>query len=303
MPISLENDALKLVLEPEAGASVLALLARRGDGWLELMPDVGQPSCDLRHASFIMAPYSNRIEDGLFRYGGHLHQLERAHEHAIHGDVRTRPWDIVQKTPTALSCTWDSQRHSRVNWPWSFSMRARYRLDAAAVTWELGLTNTSDEPFPAGFGWHPYFSRALTRSGEPVKLQLPVQGAYPDANDNRIPSGPPQPLEAHQDFRLERDLAPLNFLDTCMVGYTGGGSISWPESGICIHLDCSRACSHLVMYNPDGKPYFAVEPVTNANNGVNMLGIADADSGVSVLLPGESLEASFCLAVQHDSVG
>ena len=92
---------------------------------------------------------------------------------------------------------------------------------------------------PAGFGWHPYYSRWLTREGEPVQWHFAVAGIYPDANNNRIPSGPAQPPTAAQDFRTAKTLDPANFLDLCCAGYDGNGSITWPESGVTVTYRCS----------------------------------------------------------------
>ena len=78
--------------------------------------------------------------------------------------------------------------------------------------------------------------------------------------------------------------------------FNGNGCIRWPESGIRLSFDCSPECSHHIMYNPQ-KPYFAVEPVTNANNGVNLHAKGDASSGIAVLEPGEILAAQFSMKV------
>jgi hypothetical protein len=43
-----------------------------------------------------------------------------------------------------------------------------------------------------------------------------------------------------------------------------------------------------------------MEPVTNANNGVNQLAAGWPDSGVAVLEPGESLSARFDMHVDTD---
>ena len=60
-----------------------------------------------------------------------------------------------------------------------------------------------------------------------------------------------------------------------------------------------QGCSHLILYNPAVKPYFAVEPVLNANDGVNILARGEAGSGVQVLEPGKSLSARFDLRLEH----
>ena len=105
-------------------------------------------------------------------------------------------------------------------------------------------------------------------------------------------------LAPHQDFTSESPLAPDNFLDTCFHGYDGQGHIAWPKSGVRLHFACSNACSHLILYNPAQKPYFAVEPVSNANDGVNLHARGDQTSGIAVLEPGQSLEAEFGLRVE-----
>ena len=88
-------------------------------------------------------------------------------------------------------------------------------------------------------------------------------------------------------------------IDACYRGYDGGGYIYWPADGLRLDFDCSSSCSHLIIFNPPSRPYFAVEPVVNANNGVNLLAAGDNGCGVQVLEPGDALEARFQLSVQH----
>jgi aldose 1-epimerase len=297
--IPLENETLRVYVDPDQGTSIKGLYAHKGDDWLPLMPDVREPNIRLDASSFLMVPYSNRIENGRFAFRGQTFQLEGAERHAIHGDVRGRPWRIEYWTATALHCTFHSVDYENVNWPWPFEARAEYSLQGSVFSQRLLLCNRGESDMPAGFGWHPYFSRRLTREGEPVHLQFTVAGVYPDAHDNRIPSGPPQPLADTQDHSTGKLLDPDNFWDACFQGYDGNGTITWPETGIRITFSCSPECTHLVVYNPPF-PYFAMEPVTNANNGVNQLAAGWPDSGVAILGPGECLSARFDMRVDQD---
>ncbi|HMN29167.1 MAG TPA: hypothetical protein PKE45_13535 [Caldilineaceae bacterium] len=294
---TLENQDLRLVVDPAQGLNLYAFSARRGDQWLPIMPDVAAGGSDLKESSFVMVPYSNRIENGIFSFADRVIQLAHGERHAIHGDVRQRAWAVEETTRQRIRCLFDSQRHEGVNWPWPFTATLEYALQERVLYSQLTLTNRGDSPMPAGFGWHPYYSRWLTREGEPVHLRFQVGGVYPDANDNRIPSGPAQPLPPPKDFRVAKALLPDNFIDVCCPGYDGNGVISWPESGVQVTYHCSAECGHLVLYNP-AKPYFAVEPVTNANNGVNLLAQGDPTSGVQVLQPDETLSASFATTVE-----
>ena len=292
--IDLHNDQLRLAVDPQAGAGILAFHGCIGDRWLPLMPDTREPGCDLAAASFLMIPYSNRIADGTFTFEGQHYQLDNTAAHAIHGDARKRPWRIVEQSPTHLRCVFTSASHDSVNWPWPFEAQAVYELRDDALHMEVTLTNRGDTAMPGGFGWHPYFSRYLTREGELVMLEFPLEGAYPDANDTRIPSGPLAPLKPHQDFAREREFTPVNFLDTCCYGFSGG-HIAWPDSGVRLRFEPAANCRHLVLYNPEGKPYFAVEPVLNANDGVNLLGRGEPTAGTTVLQPGETLTSDCVL--------
>ena len=296
--IVLEKDDLRVQIDPTQGCSIIGFWLAQEGKWLALMPDASNTSLGLKAAAFLMVPYSNRIESGNFVFGAAEYQLENGENHAIHGDVRGREWTIEESEKNRLGCRFMTGNQVGMNWPWSFEAYVEYSLDAGIFTSQLTLWNRGDTPMPAGFGWHPYFSRSLTKDGEPVYLKFQVNSAYPDANNNRIPSGIPQALKENQDFSVERQLMADNFLDTCFYGYNGQGHIAWPYSGVRLRFRCSDLCQHLVLYNPP-HPYFAVEPVTNANNGVNLYQQEDASSGVCVLEPGESMQGRFDLAIER----
>lgn len=290
----LENEDLRVAIAPDKGASLFGFWTKQNGAWVALMPDVQAPGADLAAASFIMAPYSNRIANGTFAFEGSRFALAGAETHAIHGDVRKRPWRVTQATSRRACLFFTSVEHENVNWPWPFEVSVDYALDGATFTAHLLLCNRGESVMPAGLGFHPYLNRHLTRQGEPVRVCFAVKGIYPDAGGDRIPSGPPEPPDPLHDFSKDKWLPPDVFFDFCAWGYDGRGAITWPESGLRLAFDCSPELTHLVFYNP-AKPYFAMEPVTNANDGVNLLARGDTTSGVRLLRPGESFGAKFAL--------
>lgn len=295
--ITIHNDQLRVVLSPEKGAGMLAFQACRSGEWVDISPDARDPRHGLTWCNWMMVPYSNRIENGTFTFAGERYTLENGETHAIHGDARNHPWSVQDQSETYLRCDLKSEMLPAFNWPWPIEVRGEYEIMENVFSMRLALANRGDTPMPAGFGWHPYFMRWLTRQGEPAHMCMDVHAVYPDANDNRIPSGPAQPPAAHVDFRRETVVEPDNFFDCCCTGYDGKGLIRWPESGVELTFRCTPNLSHLVLYNPGDKEYFAAEPVTNANNGVNLLAAGDPTSGVEILQPGESMDARFDLIV------
>ncbi len=59
--ITLENQILRALVDPEQGAGIMAFFAKKDEACLSLMPDTRQESTGLDRAGFLMIPYSNRI--------------------------------------------------------------------------------------------------------------------------------------------------------------------------------------------------------------------------------------------------
>ncbi|EKD28120.1 MAG: aldose 1-epimerase [uncultured bacterium] len=293
----ISNEFFKISINPLKGTSIVNFHVNKNGKWLEVMPDTSKPNSELDAASFLMIPYSNRIENGLFEFEGKKYNLQTKHDtHAIHGDVRYRPWELKSRSDNRIIYSFTSESIADINWPWKFEGEAVYSLEKNIFHSEIKVKNKDISKMPVGLGWHPYFNRDLTTLNEKVFLCFDNERVYPDDFDNRIPSGLPQPIPENRSFSKEKFLERDDFFDKCFQGFKGKGFIHWPESKLKLLFECSGLCSHLIIYNPL-KPYFAVEPVTNANNGVNLLSKGHTCSGVKILYPGEALSAFFNLIV------
>ncbi len=295
--ITLENGRLKVEILPEVGASVVTCAAQLGKAWVPIMRPTPREAVvegdSSRMASYLLVPFSNRLRDARFQFKGQTYQLRpnMSEGHAIHGDVRQRPWTVSEARADALTLTFDSRDIADMNFPFPFSAVVRYELAGEAFDSTLTLANAGDAPMPAGFGFHPYFNRALTAAGEAVELQAKVRGVYSEL----IPSTPAGPLALDQDFSVSRALGDAVF-DHCFAGWDGRATIRWPGSGVLARLECPLL-THLILYTPPGRSFFALEPVTHANNGFNLFAAGYPGMGVRVLEPGEAMEARFRLKI------
>jgi len=295
--IRLESEHWRLWVEPNRGAQWMAASVRRDRDWCAVVPDCRADAApagggdSLSAANFHMLPYSNRIRDGRFTFDGETVQLAHPEAHAIHGALRQLPWKTVRNSDSALLCRIDSREHSAVNWPWPIVATIAIDLDGRVLSSTITLTNVSDRRMPAGLGWHPYFLREI--DGASPELTLPVSGVYPDAAGDGLPDGAPVPLPPELDFTVGRPIDPAMSIDCCLAGFGGEARIAWPKADIALRLRASEVCDHVVLYNPDA-PYFAVEPVSNANDAFN-LAEAGIAAGRAELAPGESLTAEMRL--------
>lgn len=296
--LELQTSRFRLVLSPGNGAGILAWALRRGDTWINLYPDVRDPALNMRFASWMMIPYSNRIAHGRFTWAGREYQLRNGEHHAIHGDGRNHPWTVVERTDATVRLVLDTRRTPGFNWPWPMELAAELRLDDSSFIQRLWITNRGESAMPAGFGWHPYYRRALTREGEPVQIAFRVAGIWPDPDGDCLPDGPLAPLPPDLDCAAGCFVPTDRRYDTCLGGFDGKATIEWPESGVRLRYECTPNVRQLVYFNPTERPVFALEPASNANNGVNLAARGWDQHGVIELPAGETLEAEFITHVE-----
>lgn len=295
----IENDHLRLEVLPEAGASIANLAARVRGAWVPILRPTDADAITARNSSlfacFALVPWSNRLAGARFVFAGRTYDL-RANTpegYAIHGDVRKRPWRTITTEATRLVLAFDSCDFEDINFPFPFGVELSYALDAGTLQTTLDLTSRADSPMPAGIGFHPYYRRTLLDDAEQVEIRATAPRAYTEL----VPTHRAVPIAASQDFSRGRALGDQDF-DTCFAGWDGKATITWPGSQVRAHVACDATLDHMILFAPPGKPFFALEPVSNANNGFNLEALGDPDSGVRVLAPGDTLRAVFRLTVE-----
>lgn len=322
MPNIIRAGRLSATIAPEAGASLVAFEMQRGDTSLPLMrptpPDAVTRRESGQMASFVMLPWSNRITNARFTFEGRDYTL-RANTpqgFAIHGDGRQRPWRVIAQRDDAITCALDSRDFPDYNFPFPLRAELRYSLSETTLSTTLTLINVGERAMPAGFGFHPYFNRGFGASdADEARLQIRVSGVYPPlpgmasrpvsapgATDDRLaaPGGPMAPLLPEQDFSALQTIGARD-IDHCFGGWDGRAIIAYPSAGLRLRFECDPVFGHVVIYTPPGKPFFAVEPVTIANNGFNLHAAGLGGTGMQVLSPGAALSGRFCLHVEQEA--
>ena len=296
-PLSISDGSLQLTVDPNMGGSFLTFSANIDGTRLDIMratPDGFKTSSDT--ASFLMAPYPNRIRDGNFQFQGRTYELKFPEKHAIHGDVRNRPWNVDVSRPQGATILFRSSDFSDINYPFPFSVTQSFGISSGTLLVRCAIRNEGTSVMPAGCGYHPYFNRALGGKTENVQLRFTTNGAYPYSGDTPLPEGMPAPLTAAQDFSRQRPLDVT--LDTCFGGWDGIAELVWPESKVKVVMHASSNMSHLVLFSPPGKPFFALEPQSQMTDGFNFLAKGEEKTGVALVPPGGELSVWFSLTVE-----
>ena len=298
---TLQNDRLKLEVSPLYGAGITSFSVLRDSGeWLELMRHTllehiknGKTG---NFSSYTLMPYSNRVRGAHFSFAGQEYPLRpnNAEGTARHGDVFARPWTTIMQDGKAASYRIDSRDFDDFNFPFPFVGTVTYRLEGATLMVQLELQNVGDAPMPAGMGIHPYFNRFLPSSRE-ATLEFRASGYY-DVPADLMPISGPIPIPQELDFSSAR-AAGSQKLDTVYAGWDGKARLSWESLGLALELAADPIFSHFVAYTHyDGS--LALEPVTHATDGFNLMAQGLENTGVQVLEPGEGMDGTIRMRVK-----
>jgi aldose 1-epimerase len=300
--VELSNRNFRMVIAPHLGGSIVSLWYLTDSGpRLVICPpnypeegDHNLPQDALNCGCYPMFPYPNRIANRVLSFHGARYELEHPDPHALHGSIRfTKP--ISQKSnQLQYTASFEETR----SYPCPFSLELTYSLEEDSVRLYFCLTNIGEWAFPFGGGFHPFFPTGIEASEKNPLLQFSAEGTYPCQDQAPIPIGAAEPLRRELNWSKPRPL--LRNLDTCFAAWDGRAEILWPKAGIHMAMACSSSFDHLVIYSPEDKNFFAFEPQTQMNNGVNFLDTPGINHGVELLEPGKSLQG--CVTMRFSRV-
>jgi aldose 1-epimerase len=283
--IELSNDKLILKFVPSIGATITAFQSKREGSWIDIMRRAPQPLGRSSNGNFIMLPYSNRIRDAVFVYNDEHYQLDKVEKHAIHGDVRDRPWEIVEQSKSHARLEILSSDFPDFNFPFPIRAEVTYTLENNSLHVDLLVQNLSNNSIPAGFGLHPYFNMSLGNQSERPSISFSATGYYAYEGDLPIANGDLEETPEAFSFSKSREI--VSGIDHCYGGWSGKAEILWPSSKVALEITSDQTMTHAILFTPPEQEFFAFEPASMRTDGFNALSKGDNNSGVFILAPEE----------------
>lgn len=289
--LELSHDELTLGLLPEAGGAMVWLTARGVD--VLRRGDPAAVASDPTAAACIpLVPYSGPVAGGRFSFAGIEHRLAHNHPNEpepVHGEGWIARWEPVQHGAAAATLRY---RHTPGpgTFPFAYLAEQHIALDSGGVSIGMSVTNTGDEPMPAGIGVHPYFPH---RSG--LSLELPATGVWA-RRPLEAAASPIDPVPEAWRFAPAGPAAALVGED-CFVGWGGKARLSWPDRGVTVQLSADPVFRFVQLYATADDDFLCVEPVSNANDGFNLLAAGVTGHGVQILAPKNRLAGAVRLGV------
>jgi len=250
--IELRAGDLRLALRPDLGGSIAGL-------WLNELPvlrstEPGALETSRLSGCYPLAPYSNRLGYRRFRWLGADYTTAPNFDdnpHSVHGVAWLKPWGVVSAGPSDAELR--MVHAPDAHWPFAFELQQRFVLTPNSLEVHLVFSNTAAQPQPVGLGWHPYFPK---RPRSRLHIELSERWES-DA------SGLPTRRVAQPG--IDGDVTHLAF-DNCFEGWRGPARIRDEK----LSLRLTSSLPYLVVFTPDTKPYYCVEPVSHVSNALHM---------------------------------
>ncbi|MBC7443040.1 MAG: aldose 1-epimerase family protein [Ramlibacter sp.] len=214
------GPALAVVTEVAAGLRMYSV-----DG-IDLVEPFPARSAPPKGAGIVLAPWPNRIRDGVWQQGGVRRELaltEPELGNAIHGLLRYSPYRLLSRgTGTVtLAATVFPQR----GYPFQLDTTVTYTLTDEGLEVTHTVRNVGTEPAPVALGAHPY----LKIGGVPTEdLTLRIAAdIHIDVDDRSNPVGESPVDGTRFDLRGGRPVRDLD-LDDGFGGVGAHGAASGP---------------------------------------------------------------------------
>ena len=273
----LHAGALRLALRPDLGGCIAGLWHR--DTPILRSADPAALSASRPSGAYPLVPYSNRLGYRKFRWKGQDYTTRPNYgdnPHSLHGVGWLRPWEIVSSS--ALEVVLRLRHGGDADWPFAFEATQYFTLTPHSMSVQMVFTNTAETAQPVGLGWHPYFpKRARSR------LHIELSDRW-DSDATQLP------VRKVAQPGIDSDVSHLDY-DNCFEGWRGPARIRDEK----FSLQLTSSLPYLVVFTPQDKPYFCVEPVSHVSNAIHM---ADPVAfGLRTVAPGETTEASMKLDI------
>jgi len=285
--LTLKAGALDVELVPQIGGSVSALRWRGIDLMRRLSDHDRETGNVLGVAMFPMIPYANRIAGNAFEFGGkrwHVQPNNPSETINVHGSGWKHPWTVGEASASSVALSLEIGAGSE---PYSYHATQVFAASEEGLSVQMTITNTGPVSMPFGFGLHPWFDR-----DPDVTLRFKATHFYLEEPQGL--AGDPITLPPELDFATGRPL-PASWRNNDYGGWTGEATLRFPTRGAGLRIKADPVFKHLMLYADPTKPYFCVEPQTNASGAFNRDGWNDPDEGIIVLAPGESVAGTVSL--------
>jgi aldose 1-epimerase len=285
------SKCMEAKIAPTEGSNLFSFKMGKNDF---IYYDSEMPLADYVTGMPILFPFPNRIEDAMWTWKGRTYlQKKNGIPIQLHSLVYDEVWEYIEPKfgmeevffSTYLNVNKDHPIYK--GYPFEFRLMLTYKLTSQDLTVTYNVENRDNKEMPFGFAIHPFFNKL---SGEKDTLiSVPALYWYETRSDvdkvflNKYKGGFELIPNILPTCRLkcvyndEKNLInPVSVgsvdLDNVYTGFLPGDNsyIDYTTLNLKLNLLFSNDFTHVVVYTPQGKPYFCIEPQTCSTDAINL---------------------------------
>lgn len=241
----------------------------------------------------VLVPWPNRVADGRWEQDGQARQLdltEPAKRNAIHGLLRRRPYELVDRTDSTV--TQAAAIFPEPGYPFLLETAVTHELDIEGMTVTHTVANVGETAAPVAVGAHPYL-RIADVPPEQLTVTVAARTRFEtDDRSNVIGSAPVAgtPFDLSSGRRVsELDLdtgyadLPEGPVEHLLAADDGRRVVLWGDEA----FRYVQVFTHRNFATKPGGVALAIEPMTAPANALN------SGTGLRWLEPGETWTLSW----------
>ncbi len=283
--IKYQNSQLQII--PQFGCNPHILILN-GQQVLDGNEDLEKVKADYLCKGDFLAPFPNRICDGLYTFEGTDYQLfpnENDRNHALHGFLMKKSFKLIatEETEEYSASTFSTTivKGEFQGYPFDLEIQITFLLKEKELEIRMTGTNIGTQNVPYGVGWHPYLR--TDKKIDECMLRIPAKSVLETSVEKElIPTGDYLP----NSFGYEpKQIGDMQF-DTCFVELVDH-KVRFEN----IELFMDDSMNFIQSYTPDDRMSIAIEPMSCApdafNNGL----------GLIILKPSEQVTHTFGIRI------
>lgn len=285
------SKSMEVKIAPTEGSNLFSFKMGEHDF---IYYDPQMPLADYVTGTPVLFPFPNRIEDAMWTWKGRTYlQKKNGIPIQLHSLVYDEAWEYTEPKFGEEEVLFSTYLNVGKNhpiyrgYPFEFRLELIYKLTSQSLLVTYRVENRDDKDMPFGFALHPYFTKLSGENG--TFISVPALYWYESRSDvdkaflnkymgsfqltpNILPTGRLKCVyKDGKNLIYPVPVGSVN-LDDVYTGFLPGTNSYIDYTTLRLRLNILRSSdfTHAVIYTPQGKPYFCIEPQTCSTDAINL---------------------------------